>query len=266
MKTTYLFLLAFAPLSFLLSQSAPALETTSEEVVVTGARISRPADQSPRRVTVIDSAAVARATDLSQLLNEQAGIHINGAWSNPGKDRSVFLRNGASQYTLILIDGQPLLDPSSLGGAVDLRLLDLSGIERIEILRGGTSVLYGSDAVAGVINLITHKNLAPSSPSVHLRAAAQSYNTYEVNTRISGGLEKLSYHGSLSYFSTDGISEAEPRPDDISEFNRDGASRFGVNLGLNYQPTEKWSIRPTLRVAGFDGEYDAGSFQDADNS
>ena len=141
--------------SLLFTQEAPPVTTTGEEVIVTGARYARTAAESPQQVTVIDSATIARSVDLGQLLNEQAGIVVNGAYSNPGKDRSIFLRNGANQYTLILIDGQPLVDPSSLGGAVDLRLLSLDGLQRIEILRGARSLLYGSDAVAGVINLIT---------------------------------------------------------------------------------------------------------------
>lgn len=261
-----LFIFCCTIASCLSAQSPPSLTTTADEVVITGSRKAKPAASSTQRVTVIDSAAVAQAGDLSQLLNEQAGIVINGAWSNPGKDRSIFLRNGANQFTLILVDGQPLLDPSSLGGAVDLRLLDLSGIERIEILRGGRSVLYGSDAVAGVINLITKKNTAPQPLTLHLRAAAQSYSTVEASSSISGGSEKLKYQGSISYFQTAGISEAVA-PDTTSvAFGKDGANRFNANLGLTYQPTEKWSIRPSLRVASFDGDYDAGSFQDAENT
>ncbi len=251
---------------YLFSQSAPALSTTAEEVVVTGTRQAKPATERTQRVTVIDSAAVARANDLSQLLNEQAGIVINGAWSNPGKDRSIFLRNGANQFTLLLLDGQPLLDPSSLGGAVDLRLLDLAGIERIEILRGGSSVLYGSDAVAGVINLITKKDAAPQPLTLHLRAAAQSYNTLEGSLRASGGSKKFQYQTTLSYFTTDGISEALAPEGSPEPFAKDGARRLNAGLSLNYQPDEHWRIQPAVRIASFDGDYDAGSFLDGNNS
>ena len=256
------------PLTPLLAQDAPALRTIAEEVVVTGSKFPQLADKSPQYVTVIDSATVARATDLGQLLNEQAGIVVNGAYANPGKDRSIFLRNGANQYTLILVDGQPLVDPSSLGGAVDLRLLSLRNVRRIEVLRGARSLLYGSDAVAGVINLITESTEdVPSDPvRFHLRAAAQRYATYEGSATVVGDVGIVSYRLGYDYFTTGGISEASAPLDSAVTFARDGAVRENFTGSLTIRPGEKLTIRPALRHARFDGDYDAGSFQDADNS
>lgn len=246
------------------------VSTSAAPVVVTGAKFAQLKSDSPQNVSVIDSATIARSTDLSQLLNEQAGIVINGAYSNPGKDKSVFLRNGGNQYTLILIDGQPLLDPSSLGGAVDLRLLSLDGIERIEILRGPRSLLYGSDAVAGVINLISKKGASGTGqslkPSLYLRAAAQNYGTFDGGINASGNSPKLDYQVGYDYFRTNGISEALEPEGSTEDFDEDGARRQNLNAGITYRPTPKLSIRPTLRLASFDGDFDGGSFQDADNS
>lgn len=244
--------------------------TTAKEVIVTGAKFAQLRSDSPQNVSVIDSATIARSTDLGQLLNEQAGIVINGAYSNPGKDKSIFLRNGANQYTLILIDGQPLIDPSSLGGAVDLRLLSLDGIERIEILRGPRSLLYGSDAVAGVINLISKKGAAGSSslrkPTLHLRAAAQNYGTFDGGASISGNSHKIDYRLGYDYFKSDGISEAREPEGSTVEFDKDGVRRQNLNASLTYRPVPTLSIRPALRIANFDGDYDDGSFQDGDNT
>ncbi len=250
-----------------LAQEAPPLSTTSDEVIVTGARFTRTQAESPSRVTVIDSATIARSVDLATLLNEQAGITVNGAYSNFGKDRSLFLRNGANQYTLILVDGQPLVDPSSLGGAVDLRLLSLEGLERIEILRGARSLLYGSDAVAGVINLVTSRATHPEPDpfNLHLRAAAQRYGTLEGKAAVSGTTEKLDYQAGYDYFRTDGISEAAPPPGSAEEFRRDGAERQTYYGNLTWRPDEHWTLRPGLRRATFNGDYDAGAFQDGDN-
>ena len=263
LSLTPLLLLSLTPC---LAQEAPALSTTGEEVVVTGARYARTLAESPDKVTVIDSATIARSPDLGQLLQEQAGIVVNGAYANPGKDRSLFLRNGANQYTLILVDGQPLVDPSSLGGAVDLRLLSLEGIQRIEILRGARSLLYGSDAVAGVINLITIGAASPDPFTLHLRAAAQRYDTYEGNVAVSGQTEKLDYRLGYDYFTTGGLSEAMEPASSPETFDRDGAMRQTFTASLGYRPTKELTIRPALRRASFDGDYDAGSFQDADNS
>jgi vitamin B12 transporter len=88
---------------------------------------------------------------LSQILTEQTGLLINGANSNPGKDKSVFLRGASNKYTLILLDGIPVNDPAGFGGAVDLRLFPVDQIDHIEILKGSQSTLYGSDAIAGVL-------------------------------------------------------------------------------------------------------------------
>ena len=273
-RSIFSFLILLLPaLGF--SQSSPTLSTTGQEVVVTGARYARAAVKSPQRVTVIDSARIARSADLAQLLNEQAGIVINGAYSNPGKDKSVFLRNGANQFTLILLDGQPLVDPSSLGGAVDLRLLSLDGIERIEILRGARSVLYGSDAVAGVINLVSRKGggtspeegAKPDPFRLVLRAAGGSYASLEGGVAVSGSTRQLDYRAGYDHFTTDGLSEARPpegAPDTTS------SPKTGPRVAIWTSPSPGGPPRslpcaPSLRRASFDGDYDAGSFQDGDN-
>lgn len=269
LKTIFLSLACCFLTSTLFAQ-APALSTTSDEVIVTGTKFTQLRDDSPQNVTIIDSATVAQSTDLAQLLNEQPGITINGAYSNPGKDKSIFLRNGPNSFTVILLDGQPLLDPSSLGGAVDLRLLSLDGIERIEILRGARSLLYGSDAVAGVINLVSKGGAAdpasPQEPSLYLRAAAQNYGTFEGGLGASGGNEDLDFQLNFDYFSTEGISEAVAPEGSTNDFMPDGANRHSATASLNFRPVAGLNIRPSVRFASFDGDYDGGSFQDAGNT
>jgi len=197
----------------------------------------------------------------------QPGITINGAYSNPGKDKSIFLRNGANSFTVILLDGQPLLDPSSLGGAVDLRLLSLDGVERVEILRGARSLLYGSDAVAGVINLVSKKgDQASPKPSLHLRAAAQNYGTFDAGIALAGSGKIVDYNLGYDFFNTTGISEAKPMPGTNDLFQKDGARRQTIRGGLTFRVNEYLSLSPSIRLAAFDGDYDAGSFQDADNT
>src|SRR5205814_1295066 len=110
-------------------------------------------------LTVITRQQLERSggKDLSQVLSEQAGIYIGGANSNPGKDKSIYLRGARVDHTLITIDGVPVYDPSGIGANFDIRNLSIDNIERIEVLKGSQSTLYGSDAIAGVINIITRK-------------------------------------------------------------------------------------------------------------
>ena len=95
------------------------------EVVITPTRFPKKVSETGKVVTVITKEQLERSAgkDLAQLLNEQAGLVINGAGSNPGKDKSVFLRGASTKYTVVLIDGIAITDPSGSGGAFDLRLL-----------------------------------------------------------------------------------------------------------------------------------------------
>jgi vitamin B12 transporter len=130
-----------------------------DQVVVTATKYPIKLSETGKVVTIVTREQMARSSgkSLAQVLTEQTGIIVNGANSNPGKDKSVFLRGASNDYTLLLLDGVPVNDPSGAGGAFDLRLLPVEQIDHIEILKGSQSTLYGSDAVAGVINIITKK-------------------------------------------------------------------------------------------------------------
>jgi vitamin B12 transporter len=194
------------------------------------------------------------------LLNEQVGIVINGAHSNPGKDKSVFLRGAAGQYTVILVDGIPVSDPSGVGGAFDLRLLPIDQVARIEILKGSQSTLYGTDAIAGVINIITKKK-GDKPVGGFGTVSYGSYNTMRGNVGVSGSSKPLDYNVSYTRFRTDGISEAEDQSGN-GNFDRDGYDQNSVQLNAGWQPNQKLSLRPFVRYTNFNGQYDGGPFAD----
>lgn len=236
--------------------------TTLREVVVTATKFPKNVSETGKVLTIIDEEQLSRSAgkDLSQLLNEQVGLVINGANSNPAKDKSVFLRGAAGKYTLILVDGVPVNDPSGIDGAFDLRLLSIDQIERIEILKGSQSALYGTDAIAGVINIITKKK-GNKPVSGTGSVSYGSYNTFRGQAGVSGSTDKFDYNLGYTRFQTDGISEAKD-PTGTNNFDKDGAEQNAFHLNLGYRTEDQLSIRPFLRYSDFNGEYDLGAFTD----
>lgn len=236
--------------------------TTLREVVVTATKFPKNVSETGKVLAIIDEEQLSRSAgkDLSQLLNEQVGLVINGANSNPAKDKSVFLRGAAGKYTLMLVDGIPVNDPSGIDGAFDLRLLSIDQVDRIEILKGSQSTLYGTDAIAGVINIITKKKGdKPVSGSGTISYG--SYNTFRGNAGVSGSTKKFDYNLGYTRFQTDGISEAKD-PTGTNNFDKDGAEQNAVQVNVGYKPVENLSLRPFLRFNHFNGDYDLGAFTD----
>jgi vitamin B12 transporter len=232
------------------------------EIVVTATKFAKNQSETGKVLVVIDEEQLKRSSgkDISQLLNEQAGVVVNGANSNPGKDKSVFLQGASTKYTLILVDGIAVNDPSSVGGAFDLRLLPIDQVERIEILKGSQSTLYGTDAIAGVINIITKKK--GNKPLAGFGTLSYgSYNTFKGTIGVGGSDGIVNYNVGYTRYSTDGVSEAK---DAIGNgtFDKDGVKQNSVNAIVTINPSKGLSLKPFFRFADYNGKYDAGGFAD----
>jgi vitamin B12 transporter len=151
-------------------------------IVVTATSTPIALDRVPASVTVLDGAMLRAEglTHVADALRQVPGMAVvqSGSFGAP---TTLFTRGAQGNYTKVLIDGVPVNDP---GGALDLGLLTLDDVERIEIVRGPTSVLYGSDAVAGVVQIFTQHGATRPRGSLDVRGG--SYSTYDVEA--SGAL------------------------------------------------------------------------------
>ncbi|RZJ82079.1 MAG: TonB-dependent receptor [Flavobacterium sp.] len=237
-----------------------------KEVVISTTKNDQKQSQTGKVVTVITAEELSKSSgrNLAELLNLQAGVNVVGAGSNAGKEKSVFFRGAASAYTVILIDGVLATDPSGTG-AFDLRLLAIDQIERVEILRGGQSTIYGSDAVAGVINIITKKDGVKGN-NVYGVATAGSYETYKGQIGLSSKIDNFTYNLSYSHLRTDGISEAANPPSNSQPFDKDGVKQDALNANFSFKLDKRLSLNPFLRYFEGKFDYDDNAFTDANNT
>ena len=144
-------------------------------IVITGSNIPVPEDQSRNTTTIVTRREIEQlnAHSVSRLLNLLPGLHVENATSR-GNVNAVYLRGAEPNYTAVLINGVKVNDPTnSRGGAFDFSLIDITTIERIEIVKGPVSSLYGSDAMAGVINIITRPPSAETGASARMEAGSK---------------------------------------------------------------------------------------------
>lgn len=239
---------------------------TLNEVVITANKYPNKTSLTGKVVTTINRQDIERAgsRDLSQLLSEQGGIYINGANSNAAKDKSIYVRGGRVEHTLITIDGVPVYDASGIGSNFDIRQISIDQVERVEILKGSQSTLYGSDAIAGVINIITRKSGAKPFGGYGAFNYG-SFNTLHANVGVNGKQKQFDYSVGYSYSNTDGISEAEQPNTATKSFDKDGFEQnaFQANLGIQASPLV--AVKPYIRYSKNKGGYDAGGYTDGEN-
>src|SRR5436190_10328820 len=231
-----------------------------DEVVITANKYPNKTSLTGKVVTIITREQLERSggKDLSQLLTEQVGVYIGGANSNAGKDKSLYLRGARVDHTLIAIDGVPVYDASGIGNNFDIRNLSIDQIERIEILKGSQSTLYGSDAIAGVINIITKKAGVKLFSGNGLLSYG-SNNSVRANAGISGKKGIIDYDLAYSLFDTKGINEAISN---VPNADKDAYQQNSLQGGIGIQAGKNVRIQPYFRYNKIDGDIDQGSFTD----
>ncbi|MET1259745.1 TonB-dependent receptor [Flagellimonas sp. DF-77] len=241
-----------------------------DEVVVTDSRFAIKRENSGRTVIKIDSLEIQRnqGKTLAELLNTQAGFELSGSRSNAGQDINLFSRGGNNRQVLMLIDGIQVLDPSSLTANFDLRLLNLSQIQSIEIIKGAASTLYGNAAATAVINITTKKASEPgwsvnltSSAGTNQSADDQNFEINDFSNAVNLGYRegKFRVDGSFSNQNTNGLSAAVGTESD--PFNRNNAS-----LGLGYAFSSAFSASLKFYYDEMNFAFDNGfPVEDADN-
>ena len=156
-------------LSYLICTLGHAQSTDSiknyliDEVMISATRTEKRILEIPKSVSLITEQEIDKsgATSLAELLGMQESLNVIGSNQTPGTNQSFFMRGISGEQTMVMIDGIRISDPSSVNNAVDLSEISLTGISRIEIVRGAHSTLYGTSAMGGVINLITEKGRTP---------------------------------------------------------------------------------------------------------
>jgi vitamin B12 transporter len=234
-----------------------------DEVVIMATKNEQKQSQTGKVVTIITREQLDRSAgkSLPELLSEQAGIIVGGATSNQGLNKGLFIRGAGSAYAVVLIDGIPVANPSGAGSAFDLRMFGIDQIDHIEILKGGQSTIYGSDAVAGVINIITKKGNNDVS-SIFGNGTIGSYDTYKGTIGINSNVSGFSYNIGYTQAKTAGISEAADSVGNGDAFEKDGNRTAALNANFSLQASKALSISPFFRY--FYGRYnfDGGAFVD----
>ncbi len=249
----------------LLNSSIQAQERTVsnlEEVVVVASRSPKRLSEIGKVVRVITAETISRSQGrtLPELLNNVAGLTIGGNGGNPADVKAVYLRGASSANTLILIDGIPVNDASEISGEYNISAIPIENIERIEILKGGNSTLYGSDAVAGVINVITRKG--SSKLAANLLATGGSYGTYKQVLGLSGQIENTSLSFNASNLDSENFSSAIPANAEPG-FDKDGFHQKSMVFNIGQQVSKKFLLRGNFQANNNAADLDNGAFADA---
>ena len=275
--------LSLCATSILVAQQTQKAEALDSVMITT--KINIPEKNSGKVVTTITRAQLknSQGQSVAQVLNQIAGFEINGSRSNDGQNLGYFVRGGRNRQVLIVVDGVAVNDPSSIANDYDLRLIAPQTIERIEVIKGASSVLYGSGAATAVISITTlaaskDKMRAIFSSSVSTNRSAEDnegdqkkpfrLTTPAAHTSLfdlSGTLKKLSYNISFTSRYADGLSAVEAPQDDPQAFLPDTYSQYQTRARVRYTFNKNISYSHNFSFGKVKADFDSFNYTDAAN-
>jgi vitamin B12 transporter len=233
-KLLILVLVASIPVA--VTVATAEVEDSPDTVVVTATRIPTPELQVASSISVItaDEIADRQIQTLPDLLKQVPGLHVVQT-GGPGGQTSVFMRGTNSNHTKVLVDGIDVSDPSSATSSFDFGQFLTQDIEKVEILRGPQSGLYGSDAIGGVINVITKSGSGPAQFTAGVEAG--SFDTFSQAGGVSGSADGFHYAAHLEHLHSgatpvtplDLLAPGERRIDDYDD-NLTGSAKLGFDV------------------------------------
>src|SRR5262249_36552809 len=212
---------------------APAQETRLKTIVVTATRVAQPIDKIGTTVTVVPDQQMEsqKIQSVATSLQQVPGVTVTQSGS-PGTESDVSIRGASPSQSLILIDGIEV--NSGTTGAFDISNLTTQNLNRIEVLRGAGGSLYGSQAIGGVVNILSQAGEGPPTASL-LSQGGNSATQRQIAT-VSGAQDKLGFSGSVDYFSPEGFHLVNDNSDNLSLQGR-----------LDYHPTDDTTVRGFAR-------------------
>ncbi|MCM8791369.1 MAG: TonB-dependent receptor [Candidatus Omnitrophica bacterium] len=232
-----------------------------EKIVVTPSRMAEKIGSASCSISVVDEEDFEREKihTVRQALQEQVGVDVRQSGAFQGQT-DLLIRGGSSNQALILVDGLKAYDPIAPGGEYNLAHLTLDNVERIEILRGPQSAAYGSDAMAGVVNIISKK-----AEDTYVNAQWEGGSFYTSQENFEAGSVAHGFHYSIagSRLDTKGISQAEAKH---GCYERDFYDRTAFSGRADYDIGDKASVGGTIRYTKAHFAFDQGADADDDNA
>src|SRR5690606_1817154 len=241
-----------------------AVVPTLRDIVVTASRSPEPLADVVGDVTVIGpkQLAEARGDSIAEIIGRQPGVQFT-TYGGPQTITSLFMRGANSSHTLVLVDGMRINGATS--GGVNLPAIDPAMVERIEILRGAASSVYGSDAIGGVINIITKKGEQDRPLSAWANVGYGTYETAKSSLGLSGASNGWDYSFATSATTSKGFDSQRPKysndwPDTNHYADKDGYRSHAVSGTRGYRWAEGHHIGLTAYNGYTDGDFDNADF------